>query len=33
MKDKNTIILTCTNGFKANSQYKFSLFGMYEPIG
>ena len=33
MKDKNTIILTCTNGFKANSQYKFSLFGTYEPIG
>lgn len=33
MKDKNTIILTCANGFKADSRYRFNLFGTYEPIG
>lgn len=33
VKDKNTIVLTCTDGFKANSKYGFTLFGMYEPIG
>ena len=32
VKDKNTIVLTCTDGFKANSKYGFTLFGMYEPI-
>jgi hypothetical protein len=32
VKDKNTIVLTCTDGFRANSKYGFTLFGMYEPI-